>query len=206
MPRARTSSRGTPSLAWQPAYGHVESTTCWYPCSYTLADGLPRGVRPGPLSARGAGRTYGRRSRAVCRCLESYLRDNEKTKCKWGMEWRIFPFLVFSEWGNSQTCWATLEICKNRAQRAMPGLKFDAQLHAVIDGQTATIFAPKWGWPSRRAAAGDRRRSRSPRAQDRARRPVRHPLGRRARDQRQAEIHCARRTVARGQMRRDQCY
>jgi len=133
-------------LAWQPAYGHVESTTCWYPCSYTLPMAY--------LVASDLGR-YRQGERAevwtqVARCLpllESYLREDDKTKCKWGMEWRIFPFLVFSEWGNSQTCWATLEIYKNRAERAVPGLRFDAQLRARIDGQTATIFAPKWGKP-----------------------------------------------------------
>ena len=133
--------------AWQPAYGHVESTTCWYPCSYTLPMVY--------LVASDLGR-YRQGARAelwtqVARCLpllESYLRDNDKTKCKWGMEWRIFPFLVFSEWGNSQTCWAAMEIYKNRAERAVSGLKFDAQLRTPIDGQTATIFAPKWGWPA----------------------------------------------------------
>ncbi|MCX6878046.1 MAG: hypothetical protein NTW21_30180 [Verrucomicrobia bacterium] len=135
------------TLAWQPAYGHVESTTCWYPCSYTLPLAY--------LVASDLGR-YRQGARAeqwtqVARCLpllESYLRDNDKTKCKWGMEWRIFPFLVFSEWGNSQTCWATMEIFKNRAERAVNGLQFDAQLRTMIDGQSATIFAPKWGWPA----------------------------------------------------------
>lgn len=131
------------SLLWQPAYGQIESTTCYYPCSYTL-----------PMlylaATEIAGHRQGEKARfwtQVARnvpLLDSFFRENDKTQAKYGMEWRAFPFLVFSDWGNGQTCWVIIETLKNRTQRAIRGLKFNAQGQTVIDGTTATIHAPKW--------------------------------------------------------------
>ena len=76
--------------------------------------------------------------------MEVFFSDIAGTKARFGMEWLTAPFLVFPEWGNSQTCWAIMETLRQRASIAVPDLKLDCRMQGTINGKRVSAIAPKW--------------------------------------------------------------
>ena len=83
--------------AAQPAYGQVESVTCYYPCSYTLPM-LYLAACEVANASRGDERLHWLQIVRQFSHLDVFFSDSTGTKARFGMEWRAAPFLVFPEW------------------------------------------------------------------------------------------------------------
>jgi hypothetical protein len=140
---------GIPKESWdlaravQPAYGQVESVTCYYPCSYTLPM-LYLAACEVAAASHGGERDYWLQIARQFSHLDVFLSDIPGTKARFGMEWRTAPFLVFPEWGNSQTCWTIMEALRCRAAMAVPELKISGRMQGMLEGRRVTAVAPKW--------------------------------------------------------------
>jgi hypothetical protein len=124
---------------WQPAYGQVESTTCYYPCSYTLPMLYLASTEYAGIAPEKEKLFWLKIARNMSHLSKFFNHDVNSASVN-GMEWRLFPFLVFSEWGNSQTCWAILESLMNRFHLRFPGIGFTADLKAKIDGENVKLI------------------------------------------------------------------
>lgn len=124
---------------WQPAYGQIESTTCYYPCSYTLPMLYLASTEYASVAPDNEKLLWLRIARNMSYLSKFFNQDINSPSVN-GMEWRLFPFLVFSEWGNSQTCWAILESLMNRLHLKYPGIGFTSDLKARIDGDDVKLI------------------------------------------------------------------
>ncbi|WP_459190137.1 hypothetical protein ACGE0T_09025 [Parabacteroides sp. APC149_11_2_Y6] len=129
---------------FQPAYAQVESTSCYWPCSYTLpalflaAGELALQIQEPDRKA------YWTQLSSRFNYVSAYLLDNQETKGRFGMEWLLSPFLVFSEWGNSQLCWSVLETLRIRILMSLPEFKLNSLLSGIYKGNSYSIILPKW--------------------------------------------------------------
>ena len=89
----------------KPEYSQFESVTCYFPCSYTLAMMYLACTELGKLTEDNP-----RESSYWLGIARNFIGISdfmfEGTLCRYGMEWIPEPYLVFSEWGNMQLCWA----------------------------------------------------------------------------------------------------
>ena len=89
----------------KPGYSQIESVTCYFPCSYTLPMMYLACTEMGKLT-----KDNPKESRYWLGIADNFIGISdfmfEGTECRYGMEWLSAPFLVFSEWGNMQLCWA----------------------------------------------------------------------------------------------------
>ena len=96
------------SLRFKPGYAQFESVTCYYPCSYTLPMMYLACTELGKLTADNP-----RESAYWLGIADNFIGVSDfmidGTKCRYGMQWLPEPFLVFSEWGNLQLCWAIMK-------------------------------------------------------------------------------------------------
>ncbi len=129
--------------AIQPAYAQVESAVCYYSCSYTLPMMYVAASEVAAVT-QGAERNYWLQIVRQFSQMEVFFSDIAGSKARFGMEWLTAPFLVFTEWGNSQTCWAIMETLRQRASIAVPDLKLDCRMQGALNGKRVSAIAPKW--------------------------------------------------------------
>lgn len=67
--------------------------------------------------------------------LNSFFNQDPNSKSINGMEWRMFPFLVFTEWGNAQTCYSIIGVLTNRVTLSFPYIQFSPEFKSNINGE-----------------------------------------------------------------------
>jgi hypothetical protein len=141
-PRAEIEKSWAQDKQWQPAYGHVESTVCYYPCSYTLPLIYLAATEYAMIAPEKERHFWIQLARNMSH-MYAFLNQNPESETVNGMEWRLFPFLVFSEWGNSQTCWSILEFLMNRVHLQYPQIVFTADLQTHINSEKVNLIINK---------------------------------------------------------------
>ena len=129
---------------FQPTYSQVESTTCYWPCSYTLPALFLASSEFATYINDVDKKTFWQHISQLFSHVSDFMLENPDTKTKYGMEWLLSPFLVFTEWGNAQLCWSIIETLRNRIQLFMPGFRLDSIMHGDYQGGKYTLFMPAW--------------------------------------------------------------
>lgn len=131
-------------LRIQPAYAHVESTSCYFPCSYTLPLLYKTAAELALLVDGSVKKNYWLSVSKNFNHISDFLSDNAETKMRYGMEWLLGPFLVFNEWGNSQLCWNIIDTFRYRILNQLPDFLLTPQLSANYKGDTYQLYMPEW--------------------------------------------------------------
>lgn len=128
----------------QPTYAHVESTSCYFPCSYTLPLMYKTAAELSLLVDDPVKKNYWISVSKNFNHISDFLSDNPDTKMRYGMEWLLGPFLIFNEWGNSQLCWNIIDTFRNRILNQIPDFVLTPQLTANYNGMTYQLYMPDW--------------------------------------------------------------
>ena len=128
---------------FHPAYAQLESVACYFPASYTLPMMCLSCAEAAAQTNDAKERDYWTGVSKTLSFISDFMPIPNKT-CDYGMEWRCYPFLVFSEWGNMQLSWVIIEILKNRIAMQYPDYKLDAKLSFKKGDHTYTLFMPEW--------------------------------------------------------------
>jgi hypothetical protein len=140
--------RGRENGPWgkpiQPAYAQIESVSCYYPCSYTLPAMCLAAAELALCTDNPEKKNYWTQISRQFSHVSDYIQDTPETQAKYGMEWLLAPYLVFSEWGNSQVCWSILETFRTRIHQAIPEFQLDHLLHGNFKGSDYSAFIPEY--------------------------------------------------------------